>query len=717
MPPVPHRSRISERLVCRAFLLTFLLTFLVVFLLASIACDEDRAPTTPPPMAEKSASPSPSPSATTQSPPAHPNILLITLDTVRADALNTYGQAQLTSPNLDALARRGVVFEAVSTSAPSTLPAHASIMTGLFQLRHGAHSNVGYVLPEAAQTLAETLGAAGYTTHAEIARAVIGRHTGLAQGFETFRDIASPDVKKIEVTERTPDGSSRRATLDERAAEDVTRFAVDFVDEHRVRRGDRPFFLWLHYFDAHQLYIPRPGFTDRAGGDAYLGEVLYVDASVGQVLERLDAHGLRGRTIVAVVADHGEGRGEHGEKNHANYLYESTMRVPLIISAPGRVREGVRVSEPVRVIDIAPTLLDLAGIGREGSWSAVDGTSLVPLMRGRSFARRLPHYGQSIELMTTLGASPLRSLRIGRWKYIHQPEPELYDLETDPNELRNLASEQPEKRDEMAAALQRLIAGGLEARAEMGHGGEQRTLSRDEEEQLRARGYLGTAATTGVEAALADMQGAGPPASSYAEAVTEIGRLEYLMEAGRWQMAAERVEPLISRYPESVAIQSAAGRIQAGLGNAEAAIRALRRTLELDPCSNAARVELAEVFEGQGEEAQAARAVCHRDDRCTPSSERANHCAYLLATASDAGARDPEAARAWLEIASRERGEMVEVLDTRACVEAANGEFEAAVSTLDRAIAKARAERAPSPLIELLESRRPLFESGKAVGE
>ena len=388
--------------------------------------------------------------------PAPRNLVLVTLDTTRADALTPYGQALPASPSIARMAAEGVLFGQVAASSPSTLPSHASILTGLHPFEHGVRANAGYRLPETQTTLAERLRDAGFRTGAEIAAPVLDADKGLAQGFERYHDLRAGDVERITTRSAAPGG--KEVVLDERPAEDVTRAALRFIGA----QGREPFFLWAHYFDPHLFHVHRPAIAERVGGDGYLAEVLYTDTWIGALLDHLEARGLRERTLVILVADHGEGLGEHGESTHSFFVYESTIRVPLILWGPRALPAGRRVAALVRTIDILPTALDWLGLPAPED---VSGESVLPLALGEGVDPGLAAYGESIEFARFFGTAPVRFLRRGSWKYVHHDAPELYDLAADPGERRDLASQHPERVAALRAELEGLLAGGRAAEA------------------------------------------------------------------------------------------------------------------------------------------------------------------------------------------------------------------------------------------------------------
>ncbi len=387
--------------------------------------------------------------------------VLITLDTTNRDALGCYGQALPLTPVLDRLAREGVVFEQARTVAPLTLPAHASMLTGLVPLRHGVRDNGLVPLAEEAETLAERLSAAGFECAAFVSAVVLAAPYGLDQGFATYD---------------APRGSQSGASghfLERPAAESV-RAAGEWL---RTRERARPFFLWVHGFEPHEPYAPAPEFLARAGGDPYLGEVAALDHALGELVRVLEEeHGLE-RLLVIVAADHGEALGEHGERTHSVLCIERVLRVPLFVRLPGGARAGERVADPVSVTDVAPTVLATLGLSvPEG----LDGASLLATSPARGT------YFESYTGYLNYGWSPLAGWLAGAAKYLHGTEPELYDLARDPGERENRFSERAEDVARARAALE-----ALSARPRLARGGAEldEALAAD----VQALGYAGAA--------------------------------------------------------------------------------------------------------------------------------------------------------------------------------------------------------------------------------
>ncbi|MFC1573429.1 sulfatase-like hydrolase/transferase [Candidatus Eisenbacteria bacterium] len=366
------------------------------------------------------------------------SVLLITVDTLRPDRLSCYGWTKGKTPVIDELASTGVLFEKVVTPVPITLPAHAAILTGRYPLSLGVRNNGTYRLDESARTLAELFKDAGYRTGAFVGSYVLDSCFGLAQGFDAYND------------EMPRKASSRggkavaRWENPQRRADVVVEAATQWLT------GDRqtPFFAWIHIWDPHHPYAPPEPFRDRFSDDPYFGEVAFVDEQLGVLFESLRGAGLMGdRTLVVFTSDHGEGLGEHGEASHGVFLYETTVRVPLIFNLPTVFPSRLRVPDMVRLIDIAPTILDLAGLA---ALADVEGKTLRSLLQGSAddptnrAGGRDVCYLESLYGTENYGWAPLFGLHTGNTKYVRAPIKELYRMDQDPGESRNLADRESE---------------------------------------------------------------------------------------------------------------------------------------------------------------------------------------------------------------------------------------------------------------------------------
>jgi arylsulfatase A-like enzyme/tetratricopeptide (TPR) repeat protein len=363
------------------------------------------------------------------------NLVVITLDTTRADHLGAYGSKDVETPAIDRLAQDGVLFEQAMTTAPLTLPAHASILTGRFPPEHGVRDNGGFFLGPEQTTLAEMLAPLGVKTGGFVAAYVLDGKWGIGQGFETYVDDF--DMSK-----------SRGRSLGEiqRPANEVVDKALPWIESVK----DEPFFAWLHFYDPHTPYAPPEPFRTKYKGRPYKGEVAFMDSQVGRVVEFLQSKGLLERTIMVVLGDHGESLGDHGEDAHGFFIYEAATRVPFIIRAPLESARSRRVADPVRTVDVVPTVLELLGLPAAAQ---VAGKSLVPLMTGQAIELGLEGYAEAMYPLHHYGWSDLRAMRSGRFKVIDAPRPELYDIETDPYEKVDIYQQRRTVGDQMIARL------------------------------------------------------------------------------------------------------------------------------------------------------------------------------------------------------------------------------------------------------------------------
>ncbi len=364
------------------------------------------------------------------------NVLMITLDTTRADYLGCFGRKYARTPNIDRIAREGVLFTQCTTCSGMTLPSHASIMTGVYPFVHGARRNGTTRLSNANVTLAETLKANGASTAATVASFVLNRQFGTDQGFDTYHDVIISGAKDAQKAERKGDD-----------------IADDALDLLRNVAGQH-FFLWVHFYDPHDPY-ESPVVAERDSPVAYAHEISFMDGQVGRLLDALGELELEQKTLVVVVADHGEGLGDHGELHHGNFLYDSVLHVALMFRLPGVIPAGLEIPEQVRTIDITPTILEALGIA---AGDEMQGVSLFPLIAGEERNLGLLAYAETFENQVKLNLSQLRSVVYGGYKYIHAPTPELYDLGNDPGELRNLAAKQPQRAAEMRERLRHVLA-------------------------------------------------------------------------------------------------------------------------------------------------------------------------------------------------------------------------------------------------------------------
>ncbi len=506
------------------------------------------------------------------------NVLVITIDTMRADRLGCYGYAGAQTPTLDALAAQGVLFEQAFCQVPHTLPSHCTILTGLNPPSHGVHVNGNQSLSPEVQTLAETMKSAGYRTGAFIGAWVVDAVFGLDQGFDRYADLASRGIEANPLAELPGDL--------------VVDAALSWLDTG----GDAPFFAWVHLFDPHAPYSP-PSPYDKLLSDPYDGEIAFSDAQVARLVEWLRGRGELEKTIILIVSDHGEAFNEHGEPGHGFFLYNTTMQVPLIISCPETLTTPRRIEAVVRTVDIAPTLLDLTGLGVTATY---DGESLASFcLTGEG--PTLVAYGENEYLNRSFGWAPLYSLTDAQWKYIAAPTAELYDRSNDPDEMNNLAAQREETAallvealTEMMAAMERIDAPAVE-------------MDDAARRKLESLGYLGGNQKT-TEAApgktLRDPK-------HMVQVIQTLRAAQLDLEQGRLQDAAIKLSSLLAESPESAEILATLGSAYLRMGDYERAQEAFRRSLLTEPTHPHRLSRMADAMRLQGKLGEAS-VVLHR---------------------------------------------------------------------------------------------------------
>jgi choline-sulfatase len=390
------------------------------------------------------------------------NLVLVTIDTLRADRLGCYGYSKIETPNLDQLAKKGALFENAVTHTPLTAPSHASLFTGLYPTVHGVRDTGGFILSPSHLAIAEILRRQGWDTAAFVGSSVLNKHFGFDHGFAVYDDeMPKPDPRKA-----ASEYAERRAGA-----------VVDRAIRWLTSQQHRPFFLWVHVFDPHSPYNPPPPFREKYRTRLYDGEVAYTDQQLGRLLAAVAKNSPPENTLIAVLSDHGESLSEHGEYTHGVFLYDSTLRIAFLLSGPG-VPVGLRVKPQARAIDLLPTVLDLMG-GKPPQ--SVQGTSLIPTFNGKEAAAW--SYEESLYPKINMGWAELRGIRTNRWKYIRSPKPELYDLAKDPAETTNVIGSHPLEVQQLEANLKGVTNGVEKVETRLA---DQRTLS-----QLKSLGYLG----------------------------------------------------------------------------------------------------------------------------------------------------------------------------------------------------------------------------------
>jgi choline-sulfatase len=411
------------------------------------------------------------------------NVILVTIDTVRADHVHSYGYENIATPIMDKLSSEGTLFESAVAQVPLTTPSHACILTGTYPYKNGVRDVGPFTLKSTSVTLATLLKSHGWATGAFVGSSVLKKVYGFNQGFDFYDDkMASTVESSIESEEST------------RPAAQVVDSGIRWLDS----LSSGPFLAWLHFYDAHQPYRPTAAYAKLYPGRPYDAEIAYTDEELGRFLEAVRAKRPDQKTIVVVMSDHGEGLGDHGEQRHGIFLYDSTIRIPLIILGPG-VPAGVRVAQQARTIDVLPTILDLLAIPIPVE---VQGVSLVPTFTGKNVASAYS-YEETLYPKIQMGWSELRGLRTLDWKYIRAPKPELYDLHSDPSEKSNVIASHPDVFREFERQMKALLgpSGGFDERVAINPMNDQNMR------ELKSLGYLSGAPDSTVEA---NGQGADP---------------------------------------------------------------------------------------------------------------------------------------------------------------------------------------------------------------
>ncbi len=512
------------------------------------------------------------PAAPTQAPR---HLVIVTIDTLRADRLGAYGNTTVPTPNFDRLAREGARALDASTHVPITRPSHASLFTGRYPAEHGLRDNISLPLAKDVPTLAGVLAAEGFTTAAFVSSFVLATQSGLNRGFSHYDDAfdaSTGDVRLLSAVQRR--GDDTIATLEQ------------WLDQRPTAARAARTALWVHLYDPHDPYEPPEPYATTFAGRPYDGEVAWTDSLLGRLRASLESRGIWQDALVVVTADHGEALGEHDETGHGFFVYETTLRVPLVVVGPG-VAPGTTIGGTVRTIDVMPTVLDVLGL-----------TSKAPPVTGQSVAASLTRagspaspatYAESLTPLTSYHWSDLRVLREGSWKYILAPRPELYDLEKDPGELRNMAAEQPAKARALRAALEVHLR--AERERALNDTAAPPALSADTLQKLGALGYVSPGGT-----AAGGAQGADPK-----DKIGEFRRLSGLMRDGLTLLGAKQYGPAAAKL---AALQQAGaagfqvhfyrGRALMGLGRAAEAERDFQRAATAMPSFAEAHLGLAD---------------------------------------------------------------------------------------------------------------------------
>lgn len=495
------------------------------------------------------------------------NLLLVTLDTTRADHLSTYGNLGIRTPNVDRLSKESYVFEDAIAQAPLTLPSHVSMMTGRLPVAHGVRDNAGYFLDQKEITLAEIMKKAGYATSAFVSAEVLESRSHIDQGFDVYDDqfqaALSHEVDLGEVQRRAGE----------------TEIEVErWLEDHK----DTKFFTWVHFYDPHDPYDPPEPYKSEYTERPYDGEIAYVDDVMGKLFGKLDALHLKERTILILTGDHGEGLGEHNEATHAVFLYNTTQHVPLIIYVPGG--KSGRIAGTVSLIDLAPTILELLGLENVPQ---IQGKSLVGKMNGKEKFQRMA-YSESMYAQLHYGWSHLESITTDQYRYIRAPSAELYDRKKDQAETKNLIGEKPSIGKVLDSELSELLSKYSSANL----AGPQK-MDPETQERLRALGYIGTTARNTEESRKIDPK-------DKSDVMRRVQAASGFLQTKRYDLALQEVMPILESDPGIIDAHYVAGVAYIRTGKLDSAIVELRKTMELQPDDTRAMYNLGYAFELKG---------------------------------------------------------------------------------------------------------------------
>ncbi|MGA2599767.1 MAG: sulfatase-like hydrolase/transferase [Bryobacteraceae bacterium] len=487
-------------------------------------------------------------------------VILISVDTLRADHLSCYQAGRKPTPHIDTLAKNGTLFSQAGSAFPLTLPSHVALLTSTYPFSNGVEDN-GVPLQPGAVTLATVLKNSGYKTAAFIGSFVLDQRFGLNQGFDVYEG-------PIDVHNNSNTGPVER----KRPGAQVTASAMRWLEHNSTT----PFFLFLHLYDLHLPYDLPPDPSLRHGETGYTAEVAYEDRVLGDFLAFLERHGLLEKALIVFTSDHGEGLGEHGESTHGFFIYQSTLHVPLIMHWPSGFKRSphARVDEAASLLDVAPTILDAIGLPRP---AALRGHSLIGGVGDREV------YSESLYARNHFGCAVIRSVRVGNYKYIESPKPELYDLSSDPGELRNIYEQQRSK----AAELSKQIA-AVRASSPAFHASKPASAKPDQYGALRSLGYLSGSAKPGVEPRV-------DPKDRIADFERYYGALD-LLSAGKLAESERLFESLRDKLPDVLDIQISLGLNQKRLGDYARAAREFERAIQEAPSDAQSHFELGSCY-------------------------------------------------------------------------------------------------------------------------
>jgi arylsulfatase A-like enzyme/Tfp pilus assembly protein PilF len=541
-------------------------------------------------------------------PHPRPNVILITIDTLRADHVGCYGAKTVKTPTLDALAKDGVIFDRAISQVPLTWPSHAVILTGTYPFQNGVQDFTGQPLAPEFKSVAQAFKQVGYATGAVVSAYVLDRSWGLARGFDYYDDAFS--AKTFEKKDI--------GLVDRRASE-----SVDHALSWLRKTKQRPFFLWLHLYDPHNPYDPPEPYNSEYKDHLYDGEIAYADHELGNLISWLKQNKLYESSVILATSDHGESLGEHGEDEHGFFIYNATVHVPLIVKPPsGSGISSGHVREPVETTAIAASLLHLAGVK-----SPIERQFQSKPLFGVAGSAGDPAYSETFYPLSSFGWSPLQALETDRYHYIDAPHPELYDLDADPGEVHNLAAQQPAAVAVLKEKLQQRRAHNpFASRAANANPA---NLSPDAQEKLRALGYFGFRASISPEQL---KKGLADPKDKIAE-FNAILRAQDAFQRNDTDRAEQLLRDVQQRDPQIYVIPFMLGESALRRQDWEAAATYLQRCLELNPGFDNAMTGLAHALVKLVRPDEA-RVLLDRAIQSNPQNYRAWYQIGLLSAAS-----------------------------------------------------------------------------------
>jgi arylsulfatase A-like enzyme/tetratricopeptide (TPR) repeat protein len=493
------------------------------------------------------------------------NLLLVTIDTLRADHLPAYGYTKIHTPNLDRLANESFVFEDVVAQVPMTLPSHTCILTGLLPPAHGIRDNAGFILDSKVNTLAETLKSKNYETAAFISAFILDSQFGLDQGFDHYSDNFSLVQANVDSTH-----VSRRAEETELE-----------VDAWLRKNSDQKFFLWVHYYDPHDPYDPPEPYKTEYASSLYDGEIAYTDHVFGKLYDLLDQLQLREKTIVIMTGDHGEGLGDHKEQTHSIFIYNATQHVPLMIRLPKIKPE--RIKGVVSLVDIVPTVLEWLGVQPDQN---MQGRSLIPLIEGKDHSSRAA-YSESIFPELHYGFSPLKRIATDQYEFIDAPNPEVYDRVNDRSELKNLIKEKPEIANALQKRLDEILKSSQTAAKQT------QKMDPETEEKLRAMGYVGTIVASTPESLKIDPK-------DKIDLLEAISQAHQALTKKNFPFVVETTTRILQQDPNIVDAHYLLASAYLSLNENEKALTEMLKTIQLKPDHSQTLYNLAFYYQLQG---------------------------------------------------------------------------------------------------------------------